>query len=44
MEIQEIAERYIEGEASISSEAVHMDETVEFIEGMKNESASMKEN
>ena len=42
-DIQTIVEKYIEGEASVSAEPVHMDETVEFIEGMRTESASMTE-
>lgn len=42
--ISEIAERYIEGDVSVSREAVHMDERTEFIEGTSNESTSVTEN
>ena len=42
-DIRTIAEKYIEGEASVSTEPVHMDESVEFVEGMRNESSSIRE-
>ena len=41
--IEEIADRFIEGEPQISSEAVHVDETADFITGMNSESATIKE-
>ena len=44
LDVPEIAEKYIEGEPEVSHAAVHMDETAEFIQGMKTESASIKEN
>jgi hypothetical protein len=42
-DIRAIAEKYIEGEASVSAEPVHMDEATDFVEGMKNESSSIRE-
>ena len=41
--IKEIADRFIEGEPEVSKAAVHIDEIAEFITGMNNESATMKE-
>ena len=42
-DIRAIAEKYIEGEASVSAEPVHMDEATDFVEGIKNESSSIRE-
>ena len=41
--VEEIADKYIEGEPEVSKTAVHVDETAEFITGMNTESATMKE-
>ena len=41
--MEEIADKYIEGEPEVSHTAVHMDETAEFITGMNSESASVRE-
>ena len=41
--VEEIADKYIEGEPEVSKTAVHVDETAEFIIGMNTESATMKE-
>ncbi len=41
--VEEIAERFIEGEPVVSKEAVHVDESAEFITGMNTENATMKE-
>ena len=41
--VEEIADKYIEGEPEVSKGAVHADETAEFITGMNTESASMTE-
>ena len=41
--VEEIADKYIEGEPEVSKSAVHVDETAEFITGMNTESATMKE-
>ena len=42
-DIEEIADKYIEGEPEVSKTAVHADETAEFITGMNTESATMNE-
>ena len=41
--VEEIANKYIEGEPEVSKTAVHVDETAEFITGMNTENATMKE-
>ena len=41
--VDEIADKFIEGEPEVSKTAVHVDETAEFITGMNTESATMKE-
>ena len=41
--VNEIAEKYIEGEPEVSKATVHVDESAEFIEGSNTENATMKE-
>lgn len=41
--IEDIAEKFIEGEPQISKEAVNKDETPEFIEGLNSEDTSIRE-
>ena len=42
-DIRAIAEKYIEGDAFVSTEPVHMNENAGFVEGMRNESTSVCE-
>lgn len=42
-DIHAIAEKYIEGDAFVSTEPVHLDETAGFVKGMRNESTSIRE-
>jgi hypothetical protein len=42
-EVEDIAGKYIEGKPEVSEEVVHVDEYADFVEGMNNEDATMKE-
>ena len=41
--IEDIAEKYIEGTPLVGGEAVHADETAEFVEGLNTEDATIRE-